>query len=524
MKDAPNRIVRFPLVQNDSVGQTGVVELDFELCYAAVVAKEERFDGYFYTAVTSTGIYCRPSCPARTPKRANLRFHRTAASAQQAGFRACKRCRPDSAPGSAQWRVRSDTAARAMRLISDGVMDRDGVSELAQQLGYSARQVQRICVSELGAEPVALARAQRAHSARLLIETTTMPMSEVADAAGFSSVRQFNDTVREIYASTPSELRQRAPSNKESLSPGLVRLRLAYREPLHAAGLFGHLAATAVPGIERWHDGQYERTLNLAHGSAVVTLRPAKGYIQCDLELNDLRDLTTAVSRCRALLDLDADPIAIDDALEADPALRELINRGRGRRIPGTVDGAEWVIRVLLGQQISTRAAQRLTSRLCLALGQELDTPRDGLTHLFPTAQAIAQAPDDLLAMPAARRTCIRHVASLLASGELDVGLGADRGAVREQLRAIAGIGPWTIDQITMRALGDPDALCASDLGVLSAARALSLATTVRELEKRSTAWRPWRSYVVQYLWSSGQHEINDFEKNNTLTVNKEKP
>jgi AraC family transcriptional regulator of adaptative response / DNA-3-methyladenine glycosylase II len=500
-----------------------VVDLEFERCYAAVVAKEARFDGYFFTAVTSTGIYCRPSCPARTPKPSHLQFHRTAASAQQAGFRACKRCRPDAAPGSSEWRVRSDTAARAMRLISDGVMDRNGVSALAHHLGYSARQVQRICVNELGAEPVALARAQRAHSARILIETTTMPMSDVAFAAGFSSIRQFNDTVRDIYANTPSELRVKAGSQREATSTGLVRLRLAYREPFHAAGVFGHLVATAVPGIEQWHDGQYERTISLHHGAGIASLRPAKGYIQCDLELDDLRDLTTAVSRCRALLDLDADPVAIDSALENDAALRPLVTRAPGRRIPGTVDGNEWVIRVLLGQQISTRAAQNLTARLSVALGDELTTPRDGLTHLFPSAARIAEAPDHLLAMPDRRRRCIRHVASLLASGELDVGLGADRDLVREQLRAIAGIGPWSIDQITMRALGDPDALCASDLGVLGAARQLLLARTVRELEKRSEPWRPWRSYVVQYLWASGEHAINDFERNNTIANSQEK-
>ena len=500
-----------------------MVHLEFEPCYAAVVAKDARFDGYFYSAVSSTGIYCRPSCPAITPKRKNLTFHRTAASAQQSGFRACKRCRPDAAPGSAEWRTRSDVAARAMQLISDGVMDRDGVAALAGQLGYSARQVQRICVSELGAEPVALARAQRAHSARVLIETTPLPMSHVAFAAGFSSIRQFNDTVRQIYANTPSELRERAASRREVTSPGLVRLRLAYREPFHAAGVFGHLVATAVPGVERWSDGVYQRTLSLAHGAGIVSLTPAQGFIQCDLELDDLRDLTSAVSRCRALLDLDADPIAIDQALECDRDLRPLLTRGRGRRIPGTVDGSEWVIRVLLGQQVSTRAAQTLAARLSVALGEPLKNPRDGLTHLFPTPQRISAAPDDLLAMPERRRNTVRHVASLLARGELDVGPGADRDAVRHQLAGISGVGPWSIDQITMRALGDPDALCASDLGILSAARALKLATTVRDLEKRSEPWRPWRSYVVQYLWASGEHAINDLERENSLHSTKEK-
>jgi AraC family transcriptional regulator of adaptative response / DNA-3-methyladenine glycosylase II len=499
------------------------VELDFEHCYGAVVAKDARFDGYFYSAVRSTGIYCRPSCPAITPKQANLSFHRTAAAAQQAGYRACKRCRPDAAPGSSLWRIRSDTAARAMRLIADGVMDRDGLSGLSEQLGYSERQIRRICAAELGAEPVALARAQRAHSARVLIETTSLPMNQVAFAAGFRSIRQFNDTVREIYANTPSELRARH-SRKTTNSPGVLRLRLAYREPFHADGLFGHLVATAVPGVESWIEGTYARTLRLGFGAGVVQLRPAPGFVECRLELDDLRDLSTAVARCRALLDLDADPVAIDDALSQDRTLAKVIRRGAGRRIPGTVDGDEWVIRVLLGQQVSTRAAQTLASRLSVALGDELASPRHGLTHLFPSPERIAQAPDELLAMPERRRTTIRHVAGLLASGELNVGPGADRDAVREQLSELRGVGPWSIDQILMRALGEPDALCASDLGVLGAARALGIASTVRDLERHSERWRPWRSYAVQYLWSTGEHAINDLERQHHHPPTKEKP
>ena len=498
------------------------MELNFERCYAAVVAKDARFDGYFFSAVRSTGIYCRPSCPAITPKQSNLTFHPTAASAQQAGFRACKRCRPDAAPGSALWRARSDAAARAMRLISDGVMDREGASGLADHLGYSARHVQRISVSELGADPVALARAQRAHSARTLIETTTLPMSQVAFAAGFRSIRQFNDTVREIYAATPSELRSRRSRRMPSSATGVVNLRLAYRAPLHVAGLFGHLAATAVAGVEQWRDSTYSRTLSLTHGAGVVSLTPADGYIECALELDDLRDLTVAVSRARALLDLDADPVAIDEALTRDRSLAPLIRRGGGRRIPGTVDGAEWVIRVILGQQVSTRAAANLATRLTVALGDPLRHPRGELTHLFPSSASIAQAPNELLAMPERRRHTVRHVAGLLASGELDVGPGADRHRVREQLSAIGGIGPWSVDQILMRALGEPDALCASDLGVLGAARSLGIATTVRELEQRSEPWRPWRSYAVQYLWSIGEHAINDLERRHVRASPKE--
>ncbi|NEE40576.1 DNA-3-methyladenine glycosylase 2 family protein, partial [Streptomyces sp. SID7982] len=278
---------------------------DTERCVRAVRSKDARFDGWFFTAVLTTGIYCRPSCPAVPPKPRNMVFHPSAAACQQAGFRACKRCRPDTTPGSPEWNQRADAVARAMRLIADGTVDREGVPGLAARLGYSTRQIERQLRAELGAGPLALARAQRAQTARLLVETTTLPMADIAFAAGFSSVRTFNDTVREVYALSPTELRARTravPGPGGDPAPGAVSLRLPLRTPFTPDNVFGHLAATAVPGVEEWRDGAYRRTLDLPHGPGIATLAPAPGHIACRLALTDLRDLTLAISRCRRLL------------------------------------------------------------------------------------------------------------------------------------------------------------------------------------------------------------------------------
>src|SRR4051812_43870875 len=285
--------------------------LDQDLAYNAIQARDARFDGVFFTAVRTTKIYCRPSCPARTPRRENVRFYATAAAAQQSGFRACLRCRPDAAPGSPEYNVRADLAGRALRLIADGVVDREGVAGLARRLGYSERHVHRQLVAELGAGPIALGRAQRAHTARILIETTSLSFTEVAFAAGFASLRQFNDTIRAIYARTPTELRARHARVGER-APGTIALRLAHRTPFAGGELLAFLAARAVPGVEEVRDGAYRRTLRLAHGDAVAELRPADDHVACVLRLADPRDLTSAVQRCRHALDLDADPVAVD--------------------------------------------------------------------------------------------------------------------------------------------------------------------------------------------------------------------
>ncbi|UJV39608.1 AlkA N-terminal domain-containing protein [Streptomyces sp. AMCC400023] len=487
---------------------------DTERCVRAVRSKDARFDGWFFTAVVTTRIYCRPSCPVVPPKAENMTFYPSAAACQQAGFRACKRCRPDTSPGSPEWDQRADLVARAMRLMGDGVVDREGVPGLARRLGYSARQVERQLLAELGAGPLALARAQRAQTARLLIETTALPMAEIAFAAGFGSIRTFNDTVREVFALSPSELRERATrsARQRSDSPGasgVLSLRLPFRAPLNPDNLFGHLAATAVPGVEEWRDGAYRRTLRLPYGHGIVALTPEPDHIACRLTLGDLRDLPVAISRCRRMLDLDADPVAVDEQLRTDALLAPLVDKAPGRRVPRTVDEAEFAVRAVLGQQVSTAAARTHAARLVLAHGEPVDDPEGGLTHLFPSPEALAAVDSETLAMPRTRRTTFTTLVGQLAAGTLHLGVDSDWAETRARLLALPGFGPWTVDVIAMRALGDPDAFLAGDLGIRRAAAELGLPSTPAALTARAEAWRPWRAYAVQYLWATDSHPIN---------------
>nr|WP_305126880.1 AlkA N-terminal domain-containing protein [Streptomyces sp. ODS25] len=510
---------------------------DIERCVRAVQSKDARFDGWFFTAVVTTGIYCRPSCPVVPPKPENMRFYPSAAACQQAGFRACKRCRPDATPGSPEWNERADLVARAMRLIADGVVDRDGVPGLAARLGYSARQIERQLLAELGAGPLALARAQRAQTARLLIETTALPISEIAFAAGFASIRTFNETVREVFGLSPSELRARVPkatartaatattaaipggagSGSGGAAPrpgasgtgGALSLRLPFRAPLNPDNLFGHLAATAVPGVEEWRDGALRRTLRLPYGHGIVALSPRPTHIDCRLTLTDLRDLPVAISRCRRMLDLDADPVAVDDRLRADELLAPLVEKAPGRRVPRTVDEAEFAVRAVLGQQVSTAAARTHAARLVLAHGEPIDDPEGGLTHLFPTPQALAALDPERLALPRSRRNTLIHLVGLLADGSLRLGAESDWAEARDRLSALPGFGPWTVEVIAMRALGDPDAFLPTDLGMRRAAEHLGLPGSPAALTAHAAAWRPWRAYAVQYLWATDDHPIN---------------
>ncbi len=482
---------------------------DFDSRYRAVSSRDGRFDGWFIVAVTSTGIYCRPSCPAVTPKRANVRFYPTAGAAQYAGFRACKRCLPDAVPGSPEWDVRADVAGRAMRLISDGVVDREGVSGLARRLGYTERHLHRLLVAELGAGPLALARTRRAHTARLLLQSTGLPVTEVAFAAGFSSIRQFNETVRSVFAATPGELRRagRRGGASEGVEQGEIHLRLPYREPLDAGSLLGFLGARAVPGIESYEGGVYRRTLRLPRGAGTVALSAGERRIRCVLRLEDLRDLGAAVQRCRRLLDLDADPVAVAEALASDAALAPLVRRRPGLRVPGSVDGPELAVRAVLGQQVSVAGAGTLAGRLVDSRGETLPEalaePDGGLTHLFPGPASLVGLELGEIGVPAARYGALVGLARALELGELTLDPGADRDEAHRRLLALRGIGPWTASYIAMRALGDPDAFLPTDLGVREALARLGRRGDPRNLETLAGSWRPWRSYAVQYLWAS---------------------
>jgi AraC family transcriptional regulator of adaptative response / DNA-3-methyladenine glycosylase II len=476
------------------------MELDFEWCYRALESRDGRFDGWFYTAVTSTGIYCRPSCPARTPMRRNTRFFRSAAAAQAAGFRACRRCRPDAVPGSPEWDIRADVVGRAMRLIADGVVDRDGVPGLARRLGYTERHLHRMLTAELGAGPLALARSQRARAARILIETTNLGLAEIAFAAGFGSVRQFNETVKQVYGVPPSALRRSLPVS----GPETITLRLAYRPPLHAASLLGFLGTRAVPGLEVQDGDGYRRALRLPHGVAEVTLTPAEGHVTANLRLTDLRDLAPAVTRCRRLLDLDADPVAVDAALAADPALAQSVAKEPGVRVPRATDGFELAVRAVVGQQVSVAGARRVLARLVGARLVGARLVADGAEQLkpFPGPEQILDLPDEAFPMPARRRATIRALAAAVAAGELDLDAGADRNKTTARLRAIDGIGDWTANYVAMRALGDPDSLLPTDLGARRGAAALGLPDQPAALATHAQRyWAPWCSYALIRLW-----------------------
>ncbi len=474
---------------------------DRESCYRSVKSRDRRFDGVFYTGVHTTGIYCRPSCPARTPHLRNVSFFRTAAAAQAAGFRACKRCLPDATPGSPEWDVQADLAGRAMRLIADGVVDREGVEGLAARLGYSPRHLTRLLTQQLGAGPLALARARRAQTARTLIETTGMSLTDVAFAAGFASVRQFNDTIREVYAGTPTELRGRG-----SRTPAQgIGVRLAVRAPFDGRALLDFLRARLVAGVEAAGEDWYARSLGLPHGPAAVRLDFAAGqgpegiaYVGCRLHLADVRDLGAAVERCRRLLDADCDPIAVDDALGCDPAMARLVRFRPGLRVPGHVDGDELAVRAVLGQQVSVRSAATTAATLSERYGDTLEDPQHGVTRLFPTAERLAAVDPADLPMPRSRGRALVALCRALAEDALALDRSLERDEVRRRLVALPGIGPWTADYVAMRALGDPDVFLPTDLGARRALGALGDTTPADPSQ-----WSPWRSYALMHLWTS---------------------
>jgi len=468
----------------------------FEERYRAMSSRDSRFDGQFITGVHSTGIYCRPSCPAMTPHARNVSFYRTAAAAHEAGLRACKRCLPDAVPGSPDWNTSDDLASRAMRLITDGVVEREGVSGLAHRLGYTSRHLTRVLVAELGAGPLALARAHRAQNARVLLTSTDLPVSDVAFASGFSSIRQFNDTVQAVYEMTPTALRasRRAPV----MTPGTITLRLPARAPFDGAGVMRYLADHAVTGVEAASAERYERSLRLPRGVARIAVSVDASSVTCTARLENLADVPALVTRVRRLFDLDADSLAIDSALAADPDLAPLVAASPGIRIPGAMDAEEALFRTLVGQQVSIAAARTVLGRISAELGTEVDGER-----LFPTAQQFAEGGAAVLRGPATRVRSILGVADALASGDLELDVGLPAAEFTARLTALPGIGEWTAGYLAMRVLGSPDILLSTDLVMLHAARDLGIASNARTLAAHGERWAPWRSYAGLHLWRS---------------------
>jgi AraC family transcriptional regulator of adaptative response / DNA-3-methyladenine glycosylase II len=480
----------------------GPAGLDVEAAYQALVSRDRRFDGRIWFGVTSTGIYCRPVCAAQTPKLANVRYFAAPAAAVSAGFRACKRCRPDSAPGSRHWDVRADLAGRALRLIAEGAVDDDGVAGLARTLHVSERHLHRTLVAEVGAGPLQLAVSRRAQTARLLIEQTELALAEIAFASGFASVRQFNDVMRREFGAAPSALRRAVPVRLAADDPALV-LRLRLREPYDGDAVGAFLALRSVAGLEEHEvagsSWSHRRVVPLAARTAVAEVRVVGGHVVVRSD-TDLRDTAVLVQRVRRWLDLDADPGTIDDALAADPALAPLVAGRPGLRVPTTVDPWETVVRAVVGQQVSVAGARTILGRIVAAFG----TPVSGGFTAFPSSTRMADVdPGDIaaLGMPGARARTVQAVAAAVADGRVDLRSG-DPDTVGAALLAVPGVGPWTVGYVRLRALADPDSFPATDLGLRHAARDLGLAPDSRGLDARAATWRPWRSYAAQHLWT----------------------
>ncbi|MDX3101527.1 DNA-3-methyladenine glycosylase 2 family protein [Nonomuraea angiospora] len=455
------------------------LQLDFDSCYRAVSARDARFDGRFYTAVTTTRIYCRPICPARTPSSRNVRFYRHAASAEAAGFRPCKRCRPELSPGDPGWDVRGDLVGRALRLIDDGAADERGVAGLAQRLHITERHLHRLFVAELGVGPLAVARTKRLLLAKQLLTETGLPVTEVAFAAGFGSVRQFNATMRETYGFTPSELRATAGPR---VCDATLRLRLHRREPYDVEGVFAFLAARAIPGLEVADRTSYARAVP----GGTITLTPRRDHIALDVVMDDTRQLARVVARCRRLLDLDADPSAISEILE-QTSLGPLVTARPGLRVPGAFDGFELAVRAVVGQQISVAGARTLLGRIVAKAPGPL----------FPTPAELLETDLTGVGLTNRRIDTLKHLARHLVEGRLDLDGGQDPAEAVSDLLEVPGIGPWTASYIALRALRDPDAWPTGDLVLRK--RMACLGIPDDHIER----WRPWRAYAALHLWSS---------------------
>ncbi|MGF3030995.1 DNA-3-methyladenine glycosylase 2 family protein [Microbacterium alcoholitolerans] len=492
--------------------------MTFDERYRAISARDTRFDGQFVTAVRSTGIYCRPSCPARTPKTANVTFYPTSAAAHEAGYRACKRCLPEATPGSPAWNLRGDAAARAMRLIAAGVVEQEGVPGLARRLGYSPRHLTRLLTAELGAGPLALARAHRAHTARMLLVGTDMPISEVAFSAGFASIRQCNDTIREVFAMAPGQLRAtRRASTVDADAQGTIDLLLPHRTPMDAAGIFAWMAARALPGMETATESSFARHLRMPGGPAHFQIRQDPvGRLRLRARVTRLGDLAPLVATARRLFDLDADPEGVDAILSAHAELAPLVAAIPGIRVPGAADPHEMLIRAMVGQQITVVAARTALTALADQLGER--TPDGGL--LFPTMAAIAEHGAEVLRGPAARIRAITGAAAALASEDLTLTVGDDAAEQRERLLAMPGIGPWTADYVRMRVLGDPDVFLPGDVAMRAGAAASGLPGEPRPLAAWAERLAPWRSYLTAHLWRAAP--VRPARAARTKTITKE--
>jgi AraC family transcriptional regulator of adaptative response / DNA-3-methyladenine glycosylase II len=472
--------------------------IDPETCWRAWTSRDRRFDGRFFMGVTSTGIYCRPGCPARIPARRNVRFYGSAAAAEAAGFRPCLRCRPETAPGSAAAQGTSATVARALRLIDGGLLDEGSVEDLGARLGVTSRWLRKLFEEQVGASPLEVAMTRRVHFARRLLDQTALPLEDVAVASGFASARRLRAAIRATFRRAPSELRDSGTGGDAELS-----LRLAARQPFDAAPLLAFFAARAIPGVEEVREGAYRRTVELAGAPARIEVTADADRTGVTLRVAPAPPaaLLPLATRVTKLFDLDADVAAIAAQLRSDPLLRRAIPAA-GVRVPGAWDAFELGVRALLGQQVTVAGARTLAGRLVAMCGAPLRSPDGGLTHVFPAAAVVADAAIEQIGLPRARAASLRAFARAVADGALDLdGMSGLDHAV-ERLTALPGIGEWTAQYVALRALREPDAFPAGDLGVRKALANGNGLPSEREVLARAERWRPWRAYATLALWN----------------------
>lgn len=482
------------------------MELQPSRCFDALRSRDARFDGRFFLGVTTTGIYCRPICPARAPRPENVRFYPCAAAAEEAGFRPCRRCRPETSPGTPAWHGTSTTVSRALRLIEESALDHGReVADLAARLGLGERQLRRLFARHLGASPAAVARTRRVHFARRLIDETALPMRTIASGSGFASVRQFNHDMRRVFRASPTTLRRARP-RRSAVTDGALVVRLPYRAPYAWDALLAYLAARAIPGVEAVRDGTYRRTVRLAKGSGWIEVTAAGGEsaLEVALHLPASAEWIVIVERLRRLFDLAADPEVIVASLRQDPLLAALVRRRPGLRIPGAWDPFELAVRAILGQQVTVRGATTLAGRLVDRFGEGIDgTGESGVVRLFPRPADLAHAALEQIGLPSARAGALRSLAAAIASGALVLEGGASLDEAVARLTALPGIGAWTAHYVALRALGEPDAFPAGDLGLRRAAGKPGAPASATALAARAERWRPWRGYAALHLWTS---------------------
>jgi AraC family transcriptional regulator, regulatory protein of adaptative response / DNA-3-methyladenine glycosylase II len=483
------------------------MDMDDDACYRALTTRDARFDGRLFVGVKTTGIYCRPICPARTPKRQNVRFYPTAAAAQSAGFRPCLRCRPETSPDLAAWRGASNTVARALGLIEAGALDDEDVEGLADRLGVGERQLRRLFRKHLGASPIAVAQTRRVLLAKQLIHETRLPMAEVAMASGFGSVRRFNETFQQLYDRPPAQLRRLGGAEVPTAPGEAVQVTLPYQPPYDWDALLAFLALRAIPGVERVGAGGYERSLAIGGSVGVIRVEPAtRSRLAISVRFPKISALPAIIARVRRVFDLAADPVAISTHLARDTALAPLVAARPGLRVPGAWDGFELAIRAILGQQITVVAARGLAARLVAAHGEALpaELASEGLTHVFPSPRRLVGADFAALGMPRSRAAALTAMTEAVVADPLIFGARRTLDDAIGALKALPGIGEWTAQYIAMRELREPDAFPAADIGLMRAlADAGGRRPSPAELAARAEAWRPWRAYAALHLWAS---------------------